>query len=179
MSASRGATGDGALPSLFQELILDHYRRPRNKGQLADPSVKISMYNPVCGDEIDLYLDVEGSRLRAVRFAGQGCSISQSSASMMTQAVGGRSLADLGELIELFKSLMHGSPEAARDRRLGDLRALQGVARFPVRIKCALLAWNALEEALATHAAGSADAGEIVIEDGPGLPPGTAPNDPL
>lgn len=158
----------GALPSLFQELILDHYRKPRNKGSLEDPSVTISMHNPVCGDEIDLYLRLDGPRLDAVRFDGHGCSISQSSASMMTQASRGLSLPELGELIALFKSLMHGSPEAARDRRLGDLRALQGVARFPVRIKCALLAWNALEEALKTYAAGGDDAGEVIVQDAEG-----------
>lgn len=168
-----------ALPSLFQELILDHYRKPRNKGVLENPSVTISMHNPVCGDEIELFLEMDGERVRAVRFAGHGCSISQSSASMMTQATGGRSVPDLHELIALFKSLMHGSPAAATDRRLGDLRALQGVAKFPVRIKCALLAWNALEEALKTYVAGGRDAGQIVVEDEEGLPPGQSRDLPL
>ena len=159
-----------ALPSLFQELILDHYRKPRNKGVLENPSVTVSMHNPVCGDEIDLSLEIEGDRVGAIRFAGHGCSISQSSASMMTQQTRGRPLEDLHSLITLFKSLMHGSPEAARDKRLGDLRALQGVAKFPIRIKCALLPWNALEEALRTHAAGGTDGGEFLVEDGE-MPP--------
>jgi nitrogen fixation NifU-like protein len=168
-----------ALPSLFQELILDHYRKPRNKGTLEDPSVTISMYNPVCGDEIELQLRLEGERVTGIRFAGHGCSISQASASMMTQQTGGRSLLELEELTALFKSLMHGSPEAARDRRLGDLRALQGVAKFPVRIKCALLPWNALEEALRTRAAGRQDAGTVVVEDAEGLPPGESRDLPI
>jgi nitrogen fixation NifU-like protein len=154
----------GALPSLYGEVILDHYRRPRNKGVLESPSVTISMHNPVCGDEIDLHLKVAGEHLEAVRFAGHGCSISQASASMMTQRAGGRSLIEVGELVDLFKELIRGSPEAARDRRLGDLRVLQGVSRFPVRIKCALLAWDALEEALRSHAAGRSDAGVRNVE---------------
>ena len=155
--------GAASLPSLFQELILDHYRRPRNKGALEAPTVTVAMHNPVCGDEIDLHLRIADDRLAEVRFAGHGCSISQASASMMTQAVRGRPLGDLGDLIELFTTLMHGSPEAARDRRLGDLRALQGVARFPVRIKCALLSWNALEEALRAHAEGRSTAGAVRV----------------
>lgn len=172
-AGGRGAGNAGpatdALPSLFQELILDHYRKPRNKGTLESPSVRISMFNPVCGDEIDLQLALEDDRVTGVRFSGHGCSISQASASMMTQQVQHRVAAELAELIALFKSLMHGSPDAARDRRLGDLRALQGVARFPVRIKCALLAWNALEEALRSHAAGEHDAGAKVVDDPEGL----------
>ncbi|MFN2432346.1 MAG: Fe-S cluster assembly sulfur transfer protein SufU [Gemmatimonadota bacterium] len=162
----------GGLPSLYQELILDHYRRPRNKGALENPSVTVSMYNPVCGDEIELQLTLEEGRLAAIRFGGHGCSISQASASMMTLQTGGRGVEEVGGLVELFKLLMHGSTDAAADRRLGDLRALQGVARFPVRIKCALLAWNALEEALRVHAIGEGDAGQIVVDDAEGLPAG-------
>ncbi len=167
------------IQAMYQELILDHYRKPRNKGALELPSVTISMHNPVCGDEIDLRLQIEGERLSAIRFGGHGCSISQSSASMMTQQAGGRSLADLRELVGLFKSLMHGSAEAAQDRRLGDLRALQGVAKFPVRIKCALLPWNALEEALDTYEAGGRDAGQIRVDDPEGLPAGQTRDLPL
>ncbi|MGH3111979.1 MAG: Fe-S cluster assembly sulfur transfer protein SufU, partial [Gaiellaceae bacterium] len=143
-----------------------------NKGVLEGPSVTVSMYNPVCGDEIALQLALEEGRVAAIRFGGHGCSISQASASMMTQQARGREVADVEGLIGLFKSLMHGSPEAAADRRLGDLRALQGVSRFPVRVKCALLPWDALEEALRTHAAGGADAGQVLVEDAEGLAPG-------
>jgi nitrogen fixation NifU-like protein len=168
-----------ALPSLFQELILDHYRKPRNKGRLDDAAVTITMHNPVCGDEIELSLTLDGDLLSAIRFEGHGCSISQASASMMTQQARGRSVRELQELSELFKSLMRGAAEAAQDRRLGDLRALQGVSKFPVRIKCALLAWNALEEALRTRAAGARDGGTIVVEDAEGVPSGARRDLPL
>jgi nitrogen fixation NifU-like protein len=97
----------------------------------------------------------------------------------MTQQAGGRSVAELRDLTELFKSLMHGAAEAARDRRLGELRALQGVSRFPVRIKCALLPWNALEEALRTYAAGGGDAGQVIVEDAEALPSGEPRELPL
>jgi nitrogen fixation protein NifU and related proteins len=135
------------LNSLYQELILKHYRQPRNRGSLEAPDAEIHMNNPVCGDEIVLQLRVEGERIAAVRFRGQGCSISQASASMMAERVEGRSIAEARELGARFLQMLHGDAEAARDRALGDLRALAGVAKFPVRVKCALLAWNALEEA--------------------------------
>ena len=167
------------LASLFQELILDHYRRPRNQGTLENPTATVSMLNPVCGDEISLQVSLEGDRVRAVRFTGHGCSISQASASMMTQAASARPVADVPPLVELFKSLMRGSPEAAADRRLGDLRALAGVAKFPVRGKCALLPWNALQEALRQAAAGGGDAGTLRIDGGEALPPGASRDLPL
>lgn len=135
------------LQSLYQELILQHYRSPRNRGLLDDPDVEIEMNNPVCGDEITLRLRIEDGLVADVRFTGQGCSISQASASMMTDRLKGRSLADSRLLAARFLELMHGSEEAATDPMLGDLRALAGVSKFPVRIKCALLPWNALDEA--------------------------------
>jgi nitrogen fixation protein NifU and related proteins len=135
------------LNSLYQELILQHYRKPRNRGSLEAPDAEIHMNNPVCGDEIVLHLRLSGDRIEAVRFQGQGCSISQASASMMAQQVEGKSVPEARALAARFLEMMHGSAEAARDRALGDLRALAGVAKFPVRVKCALLAWNALEEA--------------------------------
>jgi nitrogen fixation NifU-like protein len=167
------------LPSLYQEIILDHYRRPRNQGTMERPTATVSMLNPVCGDEISLQVLVEDGQLRAVRFTGHGCSISQASASMMTQAAAPRPVAEVPPFIELFTSLVRGSPEAATDRRLGDLRALAGVAKFPVRVKCALLPWNALEEALRRAAAGGGDAGTLRVEDGEGLPPGASRDLPL
>jgi nitrogen fixation NifU-like protein len=133
--------------SLYQELILQHYRHPRNRGSIEAPNVEISMKNPVCGDEITLQLAVEDGIVTTARFTGQGCSISQASASMMTQQIEGKSIEEGHSLARLFTRLMHGDAEAAKDRSLGDLRALAGVAKFPVRIKCALLAWNALDEA--------------------------------
>lgn len=136
------------LDSLFQELILEHYKRPRNKGDLPDANRRIHMNNPTCGDEIWLQLRMEGDIVADVRFVGEGCSISQASISMMTQLLRGKTREEAETLIERFTAMMHGDPEAARDRALGDLRALAGVSRFPVRVKCALLGWNALEAAL-------------------------------
>jgi nitrogen fixation NifU-like protein len=135
-----------SLSSLYQELILDHYRSPRNKGELEDATHSVTMNNPLCGDVVELHLDVEGDRIRDARFEGKGCSISQAAASMMTGALKGRSVEEALELDEKFTRLLHGEGDLARDEELGDLRALAGVAKFPVRIKCALLGFNCLEE---------------------------------
>jgi nitrogen fixation NifU-like protein len=140
---------DARLQAVYQELLLDHYRRPRNKGPLPDADVTIPMRNPLCGDEIELRLAVDGDHLREVRFTGQGCAISQATASMMTQLVKGKTVAEADRLRERFRQMMLGDPTAATDEALGQMRALAGVARLPVRVKCALLAWNALEEAFA------------------------------
>jgi nitrogen fixation NifU-like protein len=139
--------GTAALGALYQELILDHYRRPRHRGEMESPDVEVRMNNPTCGDEIVLQLRVRDGTVEEVRFAGQGCSISQASASMMAQQVAGKPLAEADALAARFKEMLHGGAEAAKDRALGDLRALAGVAKFPVRVRCAMLAWNALEEA--------------------------------
>jgi nitrogen fixation NifU-like protein len=136
------------LSELYQELILDHYRRPRNKGTLAEPTASVSLNNPLCGDEIDLQLKVEGDVIREARFIGRGCSISQASASMMTQLLKERSVAEALALAARMSAMMQGDATAARDKTLGELRALAGVAKFPVRVKCALLPWNALTEAI-------------------------------
>lgn len=139
------------LESIFRELILDHYRTPRNKGGLEDATVSVAMKNPLCGDEITVHLGIEADRVEAVRFEGQGCSISQAATSMMTQRVTGKSLDEAIELERKFIALMHDDDAAKEDRTLGDLRALQGVAKLPVRIKCALLGWNALDEAIKAY----------------------------
>ena len=136
------------LSSLYQQLILDHYRKPRNKGELPEKTVEIHMANPVCGDEIRLQLRIEDERIVEARHVGQGCSISQASVSMMTSLIKGRELADAESLAQRFTEMMHGDEAAARDKAMGDLRALQGVSKFPVRIKCALLAFDALQEAI-------------------------------
>jgi nitrogen fixation protein NifU and related proteins len=136
------------LSGLFQELILEHYKRPRNKGTLPEPDADIHMNNPTCGDEVRLQLRLRDGIIEDAKFEGIGCSISQASISMMTQLVKGRTPADALRLAGRFTAMMHGDSEAARDRELGDLRALAGVAKFPPRVKCALLGWNALEEAL-------------------------------
>jgi len=139
------------LASMYQEVILDHYRKPRNKGDLEDATVEVHMLNPSCGDEVLLKLKIEDDRVTDAKFVGQGCSISMASLSMMTGLLKDRSLEEAAALVERFKELMHGDPEAAKDRSLGNLRALAGVSQFPVRIKCALLGFNALEEALGRH----------------------------
>jgi nitrogen fixation NifU-like protein len=137
------------IDALYQEMILDHYRKPRNKGELDDADVSVPMKNPLCGDEITLHVKFDGDSVGDVRFSGRGCSISQASASMMTQVVKGKPRAEIDTLRGRFREMVMGQDGAAADKSLGSLRALSGVARFPARVKCALLAWNALDEALA------------------------------
>ncbi len=142
------------LEDLYREIILDHYRTPRNRGELeTPPAVKAEGHNPLCGDEIQIYLDVADGVVNDIKVGGQGCSISQSSASMMSQAVKGKSIDEVRALVKRFKGMM--SIDEVDDGidtssvKLGDLEALQGVVKFPVRIKCAVLAWNTLLEAMA------------------------------
>ena len=134
---------------LYRDLILDHYRNPRNSGPLDGAGVVAEGVNPSCGDEIQVAIKLEDGRLAAVRFRGQGCSISQSSASMMTQETVGRSLDAVRALAETAQQLFTREDFDVDAVDIGDLEALQGVVRFPVRIKCALLAWKVLEQALA------------------------------
>lgn len=167
------------LEDLYREIILDHYRNPRNRGELASPPARrVEGFNPLCGDEIVVFLDIVGDTVTDVKIGGQGCSISQSSASMMSAAVKGKSVTEARELIHTFKSLMsihearlepgEAEPESAASgtntgpsgevevdlKRLGDLAALQGVVKFPVRIKCATLSWNTLAQGLDAEEAG-------------------------
>ncbi|MEJ2547515.1 MAG: SUF system NifU family Fe-S cluster assembly protein [Gemmatimonadota bacterium] len=134
------------LQQLYQEVILDHYRKPRNKGVIEKSTHQLTLNNPLCGDVVELQLLVEDGTIVDAAFEGSGCSISQASASMMTERLKGRPVADALTLDETFTRMLHGDEAAAADEDLGDLRALAGVSRFPVRIKCALLAWNCLEE---------------------------------
>jgi nitrogen fixation NifU-like protein len=150
------------LEDLYREIILDHYRSPRNRGELpVPPAHRVEGYNPLCGDEIVVYLAVAGDTVTDLRIAGQGCSISQSSASMMSAAVKGKSLREARRLISSFKAMMSiheqsiGGDGAAVEPTetippddLGELAALQGVVKFPVRIKCATLSWNTLAQGL-------------------------------
>lgn len=136
------------IAALYQELILDHYRKPRNKGILENADATIEMRNPLCGDEVDLQVIYAGDSIGDVKFSGRGCSISQASASMMTQIVKGKSRAEIDEIRTKFRELIMGDMTSANDKSLGSLRALSGVSKFPARVKCALLAWNALETAL-------------------------------
>ncbi len=134
------------LDDIYREIILDHYRRPRNRGLLPDPTVTAEGVNPICGDQLKLTLRVDGETITAVGFKGSGCAISQSSASLMTEAIRQRTLADAERLKREFEAMMvEGAAPAAE---LGDLEALQGVSRLPARVKCALLAWKVLGEAL-------------------------------
>ena len=139
------------LNSLYQQLILEHYRKPKNKGELEDNTGEIHLNNPVCGDEIKLQLKIEGDTITDVKFEGQGCSISQASVSMMTARLKNKSVTEARALFARFTEMMRGDDDAAKDKALGDLRALQGVSKFPVRIKCALLGFDALHQLLNHH----------------------------
>jgi nitrogen fixation NifU-like protein len=149
-----------SLDSLYQEVILDHYRRPRNKGPLEGATHAITMSNPLCGDVIELMLRVEQGRIDEARFAGRGCSISLASASMLTQRLKGRTIPEALELSQNFTRLLHGDASVTDDADLGDLRALSGVSKFPVRIKCALLGFNCLDELVGKAPDDSAEGGQ-------------------
>jgi nitrogen fixation NifU-like protein len=135
-----------ALDELYREVILEHYKSPRNRGRLDQPDVATRGKNPLCGDEVEISLAFDGDKVRDVRFSGRGCSISQASASMLTEAIKGKSVAEAETLVEHFKATMRGEGESEED--WGDLEALQGVRKYPARVKCALLAWTTLEEGL-------------------------------
>lgn len=141
------ARQEAELDDLYREVILDHYRNPRHRGSLSSPTISREGLNPLCGDEITLDLRIEDGVIRDVAFRGSGCSISQSSASMMTEAVLGKTLEEVRALFEDFTAMMQGS-DRVDPESLGDLEALVGVRKFPVRVKCATLAWHTLEEAL-------------------------------
>lgn len=133
------------LDSLYQEAILEHYKKPRNHGVLEPHSVKEEGVNPSCGDEVTLYLRLADGVITGVSFEGEGCAISQSAASMMTEAVAGRTAAEALELAGEFRAMLHGAEPAPA---LGDLAVLRGVAKLPARVKCAALPFTTLEEAL-------------------------------
>ena len=143
---------------LYREIILDHWRNPRRKGHLEPADVTVEGYNPLCGDEVLLTMRVREGSVEAIAFDGHGCSISRASASMMCEGVDGLSLAEAADLGRRFKAMML---EGAGAEDLGDLEALQGVARIPLRIKCAVLPWNALLEGL------ERGGGTVTTEEGP------------
>ncbi len=146
------------LEDLYREIILDHYRSPRNRGELASPpAIRVEGFNPLCGDEIVLYLDVNDGVVTDLKMTGHGCSISQASASLMGAAVKGQTVEKARATILTFKQLMtdhestlehDGEPAKVDLRSIGELAALQGVVKFPVRIKCAMLAWNTLSQGI-------------------------------
>ncbi|WP_335870300.1 Fe-S cluster assembly sulfur transfer protein SufU [Bacillus sp. 2205SS5-2] len=133
------------LDTLYRQVIMDHYKNPRNKGAIEDGSMKIDMNNPTCGDRIHLTMKVEDGIVQEAKFDGEGCSISMASASMMTQAVKGKDIETALKLSNIFSDMMLGK-DYDEDVDLGDIEALQGVAKFPARIKCATLAWKAMEK---------------------------------
>jgi nitrogen fixation NifU-like protein len=150
----RPSSSDRATPpldDLYREVVLDHYRHPRGREELHDPNVSVQGYNPTCGDQVHVALALEGDRIREAQVECQGCSISVASGSMMAELLSGKTREEVDQLAEGFKAMMHGR-EAEPGLDLGDLEALEGVRQFPVRIKCALLAWTTLQEALAAFA---------------------------
>ncbi len=135
------------LDTLYRQVIMDHYKNPRNRGVLEDETLTIDMNNPTCGDRIRLTLKVEDGKVLDAKFEGEGCSISMSSASMMTQAIKGQSIEISLKLSKIFSDMIQGK-EYDDSIDLGDIEALQGVSKFPARIKCATLAWKAMEKGL-------------------------------
>lgn len=136
------------LDTLYRQVIMDHYKNPRNHGELEGDSLTVNMNNPTCGDRIQLQMKVEDGKIADAKFIGEGCSISLSSASMMTQAVKGKTIEDALALSEIFSNIMLGKQYDEDRFDLGDIEALQGVCKFPARIKCATLAWKAMEKGL-------------------------------
>jgi len=147
-----------ALDEIYKEVILDHYKNPRNKREMPDAPLTCSKNNPLCGDEITVYVNEEDGKVLEVSFVGQGCSISQSSASMMTEAVSGKTVEEVETLAADVRAMLAGDLEPDEDA-FGELVALKGVVKYPIRVKCAVLAWDVLQEALASGgAAGGASA---------------------
>ncbi|HRC62116.1 MAG: SUF system NifU family Fe-S cluster assembly protein [Dehalococcoidia bacterium] len=139
------------LEDLYRDILLDHYRNPRNRGRLGAASCSADGANPLCGDQITLDVTLDGDRIADIAFDGNGCSISQASASMMTEYVKGRSVEEAHDGIQAFQRMMvEGEPLG---EEYGDIEALVGVAKFPVRVKCASLAWKTLEQALSSESA--------------------------
>jgi nitrogen fixation NifU-like protein len=138
----------GTLATLYQDLILDHNRAPRNYRVLENANRRVEGHNPLCGDRLTLWVDIEGDQIRDLGFQGSGCAISRASASLMTIAVKGKTKRDAQDLFTRFQGLVTGALEPGQVRELGKLAAFGGVSEFPVRVKCATLAWHALRAAL-------------------------------
>ena len=146
-----------SLDDLYKEIILDHYRSPRNQGELEPPAHRCEGFNPLCGDEVIVFVSLIDEKIEEIKIGGQGCSISQASASMMTEIIKGKSISEAEEIIHAFKEMMdiYESELSGKETDgtsssidLGDLEALQGVVKYPVRIKCATLAWNTLTQSI-------------------------------
>ncbi|GEL76643.1 Fe-S cluster assembly sulfur transfer protein SufU [Tenuibacillus multivorans] len=137
------------LDTLYRQVIMDHYKNPRNRGQLEGDHITVEMNNPTCGDRIDLQLKIEDGVVQDAKYEGEGCSISMSSASMMTQVIIGKPVEDAIKISHMFSDMMLGNDADTNEYKiedLGDIQALQGVSKFPARIKCATLAWKAMEQ---------------------------------
>ena len=140
------------IDDLYSEIILDHYRNPRNQSALAEPDIEAEGINPFCGDEVVIQIGLTGNLIESVSFKGSGCSISQASASILTETIKGTTLEEAETLYYHFRDLMHGKETSARNiESLGEIEALTGVRKFPIRIKCALLAWSTLEDGIKPH----------------------------
>tara|TARA_B100001559_G_C16443946_1_gene595828 strand:+ start:508 stop:984 length:477 start_codon:yes stop_codon:yes gene_type:complete len=146
-----------SLDDLYKEIILDHYRSPRNQGELEPPAHRCEGFNPLCGDEVIVFVSLINQKIAEIKIGGQGCSISQASASMMTEIIKGKSISEAEEIIHAFKEMMdiyeselsgEETDGTSSSVDLGDLEALQGVVKYPVRIKCATLAWNTLTQSI-------------------------------
>ncbi|BAB07187.1 SUF system NifU family Fe-S cluster assembly protein [Halalkalibacterium halodurans] len=136
------------LDTLYRQVIMDHYKNPRNRGTIEDDTLSVNMNNPTCGDRIQLQMKLQDGKVVEAKFIGEGCSISLASASMMTQAVKGLKVDEALALSDIFSDMMLGNDYDDKRFDLGDIEALQGVTKFPARIKCATLAWKALEKGL-------------------------------
>jgi len=138
-----------SLNGLYKEVILDHYRTPRNRGELENPTFQEGGHNPSCGDTLELYVELdENDIVRDVRFDGHGCSISMASSSMMTELIKGKSLDEILELIDIFEGMMHGEAQFPDSDEYLDVASLEGIADFPVRLKCATLAWDSMKRGI-------------------------------
>ncbi len=150
------------LDDLYREIILDHYRSPKNRGTIQHPDIRAEGKNPLCGDELELTVLLGGDTILEIKFDGHGCSISQASASMLTEQVKGKRLNEAEDLVDIIRGMFKGEVEIDPDE-LGDLEALQGIRRYPVRIKCATLAWNALQVGIDAHRRSLEDAPEPAV----------------
>ena len=152
------------LDELYREVVLDHYRTPRGRCPVQRTDVLSRGHNPVCGDELELQIHVEGGRIRGVHVNGRGCSISTASGSMLAELLPGKSKEEAQRILGAFRKMMHGEPYP-KDVDLGELEALEGVKKFPVRIKCAMLAWTTLEDGLQAYERGKKEPeGETTTE---------------
>ncbi len=138
------------LDDLYQEILLDHYKNPRNRGVLEQPDVHLDAKNPFCGDEITIDFTFDGDRIKEIRFQGEGCVISQASVSLLTESVKGKTIEEAQDVVDQFTKLIRGEIDAL-DPELEELMAMQGVSAYPTRVKCALLAWNTLKKALSDY----------------------------